>query len=257
MRPYHAFLCLVAVGFAALVAFPPTTAGTSAFDVLLDGLARRSIEHQGEGGAFTLEVLRVDPRKLRLRMLDARKLGHEAMTAREFCAETGALAAVNGGFFLKDLTPLGLLVCDGKEVNPLRKVDWGVFSLASGRARIVHTRDYVTTEPVDQAIQSGPRLVVGGAPVKLKPQTARRTALGIDAEGLVYVMATREGIALADDLATLLSLPASKGGLGLTDALNLDGGPSTQLYARVGEVVIEIPGLSSVPTAVGVFRAAD
>ena len=42
----------------------------------------------------------------------------------------------------------------------------------------------------------------------------------------------------------------AEGGLACSDALNLDGGPSTQLAARAGDFALDVSGAWPVPNAV-------
>ena len=166
------------------------------------------------------------------------------LTAAAFRAESGAMLAVNGGFFDTDWRPLGLRVASGRVLKGLRpRVDWGVLLVRDRRATVVHSRDYVPDAGVTEAIQVGPRLLVGGRPTQLKPQVARRTAVAVDREGrslAVVVTRTRVSAAvLAEALARL----------GFDSALMLDGGPSTQLSAAVGPLSVEIPGGYPVPDA--------
>jgi hypothetical protein len=58
------------------------------------------------------------------------------------------------------------------------------------------------------------------------------------------------GAVEASDLARFLAAAVAGGGLGCTDALNLDGGPSTQLSARAGEFSLDVGGGWPVPNAV-------
>ena len=41
--------------------------------------------------------------------------------------------------------------------------------------------------------------------------------------------------------------------LGATDALNLDGGPSSQLYFHAGKTELDLPGAYAVPSALVVL----
>ena len=118
------------------------------------------------------------------------------------------------------------------------------------RPSIVHTSDWKPTAGVRQAFQVGPRLLVDGAPLTLKRQSARRTALCVQSDGRIEVLVAGTAV-WADDLAAFFAAE------GCTDALNLDGGTSTQLYFRRSGIVIEEPGGVSVPVAVGRFVAAD
>ena len=233
-----------------VVALPLLSAGDGGGpNELSAGLSYSEVPHP----AFRLGVLAIDPELLSLRVLDARATGEKALTARGFADRFGAVAVVNGGFFDEHYRPLGLLVCDGVERNPLRRADWGVFFLVGKRPRVVHTRDYEPGAAVEQAIQAGPRLVVDGRPLALKPQTARRSMVGIDATGRVYLAVSIAGAPLLSDLAELLARGTDDGGLGLSYALNLDGGPSTQLFASLRDFTVDEPGGWAVPSAIGVF----
>jgi hypothetical protein len=95
-------------------------------------------------------------------------------------------------------------------------------------------------------VQGLPRLVVDGKPTKLKPQTAARTAVCAGGARAVVVVTTP---AQALDLAELLARPRDRGGFGCTDALNLDGGPSTQASVRLPGLNLDVPGGWGVPNA--------
>lgn len=196
------------------------------------------------GGAAHL--ITVDLAQTRLQMLDARDFGETALTARQFQERSGATAVVNGPFFDLDGTPMGLLVVDGAERRGLRPVDWGVFSLDAAGASIVHTRDWKPRDGVRQAFQVGPRLLVGGEPVALKKQSARRTALCVQDPSHLRVV-------VVDHSLEANALTAALKGLGCQDALNLDGGGSSQLYLARAGATIDVPGDEPIPVALGFF----
>ena len=191
-------------------------------------------------------LLTIDLKTASLRVLDSRIWGKTAMTAEEFAARSGAAAVLNGPFFDVDGSPMGLLVVDGKIKQALRRADWGVFYLDPTGAHIVHTSEYSASKAVSQAFQVGPRLVVGGEVLGLKPQSARRTAMCVRAGGDVLALVTGNAVEAAD-LARWLA------DQGCVDALNLDGGPSSQLWVRSGEVAVDVPGGTGFPIGVGVF----
>jgi len=195
-------------------------------------------------------VLVVDLGKAGLRVLDARDYGETALSARRFAQLSGATAVVNASFFDVDGSPMGLLVVDGEQRLPLRPVDWGVLAIDGQGARIVHTDDFVAGEGLQQAVQSGPRLVVDGVEVDLKRQVARRTAACVLDDGRVELVVVSASV-LASDLASYLRTS------GCRDALNLDGGPSTQLYLKRGDVEVNVTGGTPVPIALGVFEVAE
>jgi uncharacterized protein YigE (DUF2233 family) len=185
-------------------------------------------------------------------------------TAAELRRNRGAVATVNGGFFDDGVVPLGLRIADGEQRFPLRpKADWGVLVLAGHRARIVHTREYPPARPpvqagqvgppsagderIDGAIQVGPRLLVGGVPTKLRPQLARRTAVAIDGPGSALALIVVPDAIDANELAGRLATA------GFTDAMLLDGGPSTQASLELGDAHLEVSGAYPVPDLLAVF----
>ncbi len=136
-----------------------------------------------------------------------------------------ARVAINGGYFDGSGHSMGLRVSQKKQSSPLRRADWGVFWVKNGRAHLSHTRDFDAKTRPEEALQCGPRLVVKGKITDLKPQMSRRSGVGIDARGRV-VLAVADGALSLADWAQVWS---AKDGLSCRDALNLDGGPSSQL----------------------------
>jgi hypothetical protein len=55
------------------------------------------------------------------------------------------------------------------------------------------------------------------------------------------------------EFAHFLALPRSAGGLGCRNALNLDGGQSTQLHAALPGLSLEMRGGAAVPNALVVI----
>lgn len=219
---------------------------------------------EGGGGGWRAlaagaEHLRVDDDGLRVELLrfDLAKYRPEIVvpgserprTAAALREETGAVAAINGGFFDPQWRSLGLRIATSKTIIGLRpRVDWGVLLVRGDRAQIVHSREFRADPAIEQAIQVGPRLLAGGQPLKLKPQSARRTAVALDRDGRTLTLVVTEGATEARRLAELLAR------LGFHAALMLDGGPSTQLSAALGDLRLDLRGGYPVPDALLVRR---
>ena len=195
-----------------------------------------------DGGGSNVDLVRFDLQRFRP---DVVMLGPErTKTAATLRRELSAVAAINGGFFDHERRSLGLRIAGGKTVIPLRRgVDWGVLVLRPGRATIVHSRDFKPDPRIEGAIQVGPRLVASGRPLRLKPQSARRTAIALDPEGRTLALVVSAGPIEAGRLAELLAR------LGFHSALLLDGGASTQISAAVGRFTLDVPGAYGVPDA--------
>jgi hypothetical protein len=221
-----------------LAAWVPILAAAVAWDPVTAGVEHL---HVAEGGVDA-ELLRFDLARFRPEVV---VLGAERpRTAAALRLETGAWAAVNGGFFDESWRPLGLRITGGKQVIGLRpRVDWGVLILRGGRARIVHSREFRADPAIEQAIQVGPRLVVDGQALRLKPQAARRTAVALDRDGRFLTLVATYVAADATRLADLLAH------LGFDAALMFDGGPSSQLSAAMGALRLDLRGGYAVPDA--------
>ena len=201
-----------------------------------------------------LRILRIDPGKFQVRVIDSRAFGSDRLAIKALAQKAGALAAINGGFFTPDWKPLGLLIADGFEVNPLRRTDWGIFIIQDGQPRIIHTNEYKHEKNISQALQVGPRLVVEGQEVRLKKQAARRSAIGITSAHQIVFLTTDHTEAYAQDLARIFRLPESEGGLECQNALGLDGGPSAQMFVDYKDLKLQIPGGWGIPNGIGIFH---
>ncbi|RPJ35953.1 MAG: hypothetical protein EHM27_16455, partial [Deltaproteobacteria bacterium] len=93
-----------------------------------------------------------------------------------------------------------------------------------------HTKDFLPEKNISQALQVGPRLLVGGREMTMKRQIARRSAVGITYKNQVVLVNTENTDAYAQDLARIFWLSEEEGGLACRDAMTLDGGPSAQMY---------------------------
>lgn len=185
----------------------------------------RTLRSNGQHGAPVV-ALRVAPQRIHI-AADAGPPG-EQLEAEVWRRRGSAIAAVNGGYYDAAFKPLGLRIADGKKISGLHGTMWGVFSVRRGRASIVDAEHWKMRRDVTEAVQCGPRLVVDGQVQLLKMQWARRTGMGITRQGKII-------IAVADgemSLPAWAALWAAQDGLNCRDALNLDGGPSTQLALK-------------------------
>jgi uncharacterized protein YigE (DUF2233 family) len=162
--------------------------------------------------------------------------------------EQHAIIAFNGGFFDKNGKPLGLRISNSKQENAYKNISWwGIFSiLNSNKAQIAAAYKYQANKDTIFAIQAGPRLIINNKIPHLRQGFAERTALGIDKEGNVIVVVTENLLLDTHSLAEIMQ----KEPLNCQNALNLDGGSSSQLYVKLDNLSIDHQGLAKVYDAV-------
>lgn len=230
----------------------PAPRSPLAWQAALPGLEYALVEVPAGADAqpVALHVVRLDPRRWALRVVTPAEMGKPLGSPADFLqAVPGAVAAVNAGFFDPAWKPLGLLVSAGKQLSPLRHVDHGIFAVAAGEPFLRHARDWKDVQGLDFAVECGPRLIVEGHALTFKAGTARRTVIARDGLGRVLLIATAGVIGL-QDLSRFLLRSQHDGGPGVTDALNLDGGPSTMLEVSAGQVHSLVPTPVEVPVGI-------
>jgi uncharacterized protein YigE (DUF2233 family) len=164
--------------------------------------------------------------------------------------------AVNAGFFDEQDQPIGLVASQGRTLSPWRgTLGGGILTVSSGGVGALHAAEgFVAPPDLDLAIQCRPRLVVGGA-VNLRSDDGRRaarTALCLRDGGSVMDVVV---VQVAPQLGpTLMELARTLVERGCTEALNLDGGPSTGVAWRQGSEVHALPPLGPVRQALVAIR---
>lgn len=197
-----------------------------------------------------VHVFSIDLTLNRLDLILATKLSHQHASAGEFAHYQNALLTINGGFFDHDFHPLGLRVSHHHQYNPLKRISWwGIFYIQDQEPHITSLKHFNSDESVDFAVQSGPRLIIHGRTPSLKAGIAERSAIGITPDNKVIILVTDHAPMTTTHLALLMKAPP----LSCQEALNLDGGSSSQLHAHIGAFQIEVHGFSNVSDAIVVY----
>ncbi|CAM2943823.1 Exopolysaccharide biosynthesis protein related to N-acetylglucosamine-1-phosphodiester alpha-N-acetylglucosaminidase [Legionella steigerwaltii] len=210
------------------------------------------IEYQDLSGGILspwshIYVFRIDLNKNKLALVNAKKLSLKNASADQFAEHSKALLSINGGFFDHEFKPLGLRINNKKLINPLKRISWwGIFYVKDNKAYISSLNRFSHDNDIDFAIQSGPRLLIKGKIPSLKPGIADRSALGITEDGRIIILVSTNAAMTTNKLAQLLKSPP----LSCIDAINLDGGSSSQLYAHIGSFLLNVHGFSNVSDAI-------
>ncbi len=154
----------------------------------------------------------------------------------------GAVAGINGGYFHPDYRPLGLAVSGGKEIHGFEKAKLlsGVLVVRGGRIELVRSGAFKAGKDVQEALQAGPWLVEKGQAITglNAERRARRSVVATDGRGNWAIIAT--GPLTLAETGKILALAGLPGGWTARDALNLDGGSSTALWAATQPRAFEI-----------------
>ena len=220
-----------------------STANSSSWRELSPGLEYRLLQRK-------IHVFRIAPKKHQLQIALAPK--DKVSNVIRFAQQNQALIAINGGFFTPKLRPLGLRIQNGNQLNPIQATNWfGIFYLQNDNPHIVAKSEFRNNKNIQMAIQCGPRLIIDGKIPKLKAGFDNRTVLAIDKQNRVIIAVTEnQPISTTSMARILLKLDA-------VQALNLDGGNSTQLYAKIGDFKRQVTGLSGITDAVLVSRVRE
>ncbi len=215
------------------------------FSPVAPGIEYASIERRSDDvEPFQIHAFKIDLEVAELRLVSA---GGSAarQTVEQIAAPYPAVVAVNASFFDTEGRAIGLAVSDGQLLAAGRRQSWGALVIEGKKARIVLGSDIQDYRAYRLIVQGIPRLVVGGKVQRLKPQVAVRTAVCAAGSSIAIAVATKVE---TTDFARFLADAPEKGGLGCSDALNLDGGPSTQLVVRLPSMNLALPGWA-VPNA--------
>lgn len=195
-----------------------------------------------------LHIFRVDLSKNQLILSEARDIGKIQAFVSDIAPQYHALLAINGGFFDKNFHTLGLRISQNQLKGKLKSISWwAVFFIKDNQAYIKKTAQVTPLlNQISFAIQSGPRLIVDGKIPSLKAGRDERTAMGITKDGKVIIAVTENTPMTTTELAEiLLDKP-----IYARNALNLDGGSSTQLYTNFHSLNLDLHGFAMVADAI-------
>lgn len=237
--------------FLLLIAFF-TFAGcqNSSWKNINDAVSVFSWKYTVEKGSGKIEIYRLDPNKFTVSLV------HDTQSPKTVSqwAETQQedYFFINGGYFHKDYTSSGYVQVDGERVGKrIFDKDKSGFILVNDDKLSLH--DFANTpiakiEASEYALQSYPFFFKNSQKsiAKDSGKTARRTAIGTDANSNLYIIIvdTRH-LSLFQLMEEL-----SKTQIPFTDILNLDGGPSTGFQMNIGKEKKIINSFWAIPNGI-------
>lgn len=228
----------------------PTSLPDTGWQILRPGLEHRALTLRDENGRLReiVTMLRLDPAQYQFRV--GYRPGAPQSLA-DWQTETGALLVVNGGFFTAEGVATGLVVTEGQASGLSYEGFGGMVGMTETAVSLwsLAEQPYTPDETWHYALQSFPILMAQGTAVYTQEdgQMARRTVIGQDGNGrILFLLAPWGSFTLAQ-----LSHFLTASDLGLTTALNLDGGTSTGLLLR--QPTLDIPAFTLLPTVILIF----
>lgn len=169
----------------------------------------------------------------------------------------GCLAGCNGGFFLKDHSPSGLMIAGGNSTG--RFGQGGLLSgviLSSGNVNpyLLRRAEYGPKYKPTDLIQTGPFLVDQGSPVAgLSKENARRRSFVLHDSDDGFAIGLSDSLTLAH-LAEVIAHKDFSPSRKIHRGLNLDGGTSSGLYVNRGDSypIIHIEPFKTVRNFIGI-----
>jgi len=189
-------------------------------------------------GDGRIRVLRADLRRFALRLFNASAPEHgQRLTAREWCARHGLVAAINASMYQEDYrTSVSLMRAPGHVNNARLTRDKAVLAFDPLEAGLAPARIIdLECEAFEDwrgrygtMIQSIRMLSCRGENV-WSPQPGRWSvaAIGVDGDGRVLFIHTRSAYSVHDLIDEIAALPLSLGGL-----MYAEGGRQAQLHVR-------------------------
>lgn len=185
-------------------------------------------------GSTDIAVLRVDPSRVRMRVLHYSRAADRPLEILEWQRRTGALAVFNAGQYYADYSYMGRLVSAGRVISARIHPQFKAALVADGRrARVLDLEresmdaDSARWSDVAQSFMLFDR--AGGVRVRKSDLVANRTVVGEDRAGRLVALTTEGGYTLWE-LAKLLQ----DGPLDLAQAMAMDGGHEAEMCVKAG-----------------------
>lgn len=230
------------------IALIPCAHASQQWSQIAAGIEYRDLSPSALNPWSHIHAFKINLKLNRLSLAMASHLNKKHASVENLAIKNDALIAINGGFFDKKYHPLGLRKSNGKPINALKPISWwGVLYTRNTHAFLSSPSQFINYRNIDFAIQSGPRLIVNGRIPALKPGSAQRTAIGINRpKDTLYIVVTENQALSTSSLAARMKAPP----LNCYNALNLDGGSSTQLRVNAPDFHLNVHGFSNVSDAV-------
>lgn len=221
---------------------------------------------EDESNAFfkgELILFKTSLKNYKLEVIKSTQTGRKVANVKYLAAKLGAELVINANFFDENQEPLGLVITNGRQTKKIHKGGKTLNGILEfGRQSIkIRNRSEVLLSNTLWALQAGPLLVVNNKVVNTKkPNSKRARRSGVcltpDKAFVIYISSGLRGFTLNETAQILVDKK-----INCTDALNLDGGGSSQIFVKTkanrninnGENIF-IAGQEEIPVALALFE---
>ncbi len=202
-----------------------------------------------ETGDSTIRILRIDPERFDLRLVNASAPGEgKLLTARQWCERQNLVAAINASMYQTDYkTSVSLMRSEGHVNNPRVSKDnsilaWGPKAPDLPKVMMIDRQkdDFERLKGLYRSLVQNIR-VISWEGTNVWQQQARRWSnalVGMDEEGRLLFIHVRSPYSVHDLAEMLLSLP-----IGIARAMYVEGGAQAQLYVGSRHESLELTGI--------------
>ena len=245
------FALALILGTGSAVSIQPGLCLASPWKTLEQGLELATFQagQKSKFGDSTVTVLRIDPDRYELKLINSARHGKKSRTAGRWCEEMGLLAAINASMYRQDhLTSTGLMkdskYWNNRKLNPKDYNSMLAFNpvrpgIPKVRMLDLKCDDYKKEMKGYNTLIQNIRLLTckGGNAWSKKPRYWSTTAVGLDHKGRILFIHCRSPYRVHDLINILKKLP-----LGLERGMYVEGGPEASLSIRAGEYKADLCG---------------
>lgn len=211
----------------------------------LSQLQENQIIYQTETKTGVINVIKMEPSEFSATIRN----NTEAKKISQWSQQFPDSVIINGEYFHLDNTPAGYLSIDGTSIGTdiFDQDKSGLFSVLDGQPEIrdLAVQPIREDESFDFALQSYPFIIKNQQPAIKEDsgKEARRSAIGIDQDGSIYlILSNQPNLTLYEFMNILVD-----SGISFQNVLNLDGGPSSGLAINLRGAELLIDSETTVP----------
>lgn len=233
--------------FAAPAQSEPVPGSSTPWETLEPGLEIGRFSMAGADGNATVNILRIDPARFELVLLNASANDDVLMTPRQWAQSRGLVSVINASMFQKDLlTSVSLMRTGVHTNNSYQSKDNTILAFDPAVDNIPPVR--IIDRQCDEfgawkdryrtLIQSIRMISCKGRNVwRAGRKKSSISSVGLDATGRILFIHTDSAVSTHRLIETLLALP-----LDISQAMYVEGGPQAQLYVHSGSRSFELTG---------------